>query len=124
MINEQLFGRVIDTLLENNDAVVVAVANGDDSRVFMRGPDSSLIPLIDSIEATYIKDVVKDYEAADYDKIQALEQLLQYWANAKNQTNNTINTVESLAKEIEEALGNIDWEALEDDSEQEDEQKN
>ncbi len=124
MINEQLFGRVIDTLLENNDAVVVAVANGDDSRVFMRGPDVSLIPLIDSIEAAYIKDVVKDYEAADHDKIQALEQLLQYWASLKNQTNNTINTVSSLAKEIEEALQNIDWEALEDDLEDEDEQRN
>ena len=85
MIDEQLFERVIDTLKENNDAVVIAVADKKlgASRIYFSGSDLLLVPLIDALQGAYVEDVVKDMsDKQDLD----------------------------LDKAIEDALNEIDWE--------------
>ena len=90
MIDEQLFERVIDTLKENNDAVVIAVADKElgASRIFFSGSDMLLIPLIDALQATYVDEVVKDINE---------------------------NQDKELEKAIEDALNDIDWEQFDKD---------
>lgn len=85
MIDEQLFERVIDTLKENNDAVVIGVADKElgASRIFFSGSDLLLVPLIDALQGAYVDDVVKDM-------------------SEKQDPN--------LDKAIEDALNEIDWE--------------
>jgi hypothetical protein len=107
MINEQLFMRVLETLKSNNDAVIVAVAGagGKNCKVCLHGPDQLLIPLIDSIADSYMDDIVKQGSNNTDEMLHGLNELM-------SETNESINKTENLVKDLEDALGEIDWEDL------------
>jgi hypothetical protein len=108
MINEQLFMRVLETLKSNNDAVILAVAGagGKACKVCLQGPDQLLIPLIDSIAASYMDDIMKKAVQLDSNNI---EEMLHKLHESMSETNESMNKTENLVKEVEDALGEIDW---------------
>lgn len=116
MIDEQLFKRVLDTLKTNNDAVIVAVADegGKACKVYLNGSDELLIPLIDTLNQSYMEDVIKDdvEPAVDQDKLDNIDEMLQQLQDSMKDTNDSIKKTDDLTKEIEDALGDIDWEDL------------
>ena len=62
MIDEQLFDRVIKTLKENNDTVVVGIADtsGDTLRVYYTGSDDMITRVIEGISDVYINELIND----------------------------------------------------------------
>lgn len=85
MIDDQLFNRVISTLKENSDCVVVGVADSKENefRVFYSGDDDMIVRVIEGISEVYINELVEDVKD-----------------NTKN-----------ISKEsIDNAMNEIDWE--------------
>lgn len=62
MIEEQLFDRVIKTLKDNNDTVVVGIADtaGDEFRVYYSGSDDMITRVIEGISDVYINELIND----------------------------------------------------------------
>ena len=79
MTDDQLFDRVIDTLRNHNDTVVIGVTDKEGcSRIYFSGKDGKLVQLIDAIQGAYLEDVMKDVsKPSDQDAIiqQFMEEL-------------------------------------------------
>ncbi len=59
-MNEQLYERTIQTLLDNCDAVVVGVVADEEMKIYFKGQDEHLVPLIDQIGTEYIRDIMNN----------------------------------------------------------------
>ena len=59
-MNQQLYQRTIKTLLDNCEAVVVGVIVDDEMKIYFRGKDEHLVPLIDQIGEEYIRDIMNN----------------------------------------------------------------
>jgi hypothetical protein len=59
-MNEQLYDRTIKTLLDNCDAVVVGVVANEEIKIYFKGKDEYLVPLIDQIGTEYIRDIMNN----------------------------------------------------------------
>jgi GTP:adenosylcobinamide-phosphate guanylyltransferase len=60
-MNQQLYDRTIQTLLDNCDAVVVGVVADEEMKIYFKGRDEYLVPLIDQIGTEYIRDIMNDH---------------------------------------------------------------
>lgn len=100
--------RVLETLKSNNDAVILAVAGagGKTCKVCLQGPDQLLIPLIDSIADSYMDDIMKQSVQLDSNDT---DEMLHGLNQLMSEPNESINKTENLVKELEDALGEIDW---------------
>ena len=85
MIDDQLFNRVISTLKENSDCVVVGVADSKEGelRVFYSGDDDIIVRVIEGISDVYINELVEDVKD---------------------------NTKDISKESIDNAINEIDWE--------------
>ncbi len=99
MIDEQLFNRVVSTLKDNSDCVVIGVADSrsDEFRVYYSGDDKLIVRVIEGISDIYIKELISEMKSEN----------------------------ENISKEsIENAIENIDWDQLFKDLGEEDNGKN
>jgi len=60
-MNQQLYDRTIQTLLDNCDAVVVGVVADEEMKIYFKGQDEYLVPLIDQIGTEYTRDIMNDH---------------------------------------------------------------
>lgn len=59
-MNHQLYEKTVQTLLDNCEAVVVGVVVDNEMKIFFRGKDEHLVPLIDEIGNEYIRDIMNN----------------------------------------------------------------
>lgn len=59
-MNDQLYEKTVQTLTDNCEAVVVGVIVDDEMKIFFRGNDEHLVPLIDQIGNEYIRDIMNN----------------------------------------------------------------
>lgn len=78
MKNDQLYQKCIETLKENSDAIVLAVAKDDHARVYFSGHDNMLSSLIDMIAEQYLQDVLKDIKKPQ-SVDEEIDNLLRKW---------------------------------------------
>tara|TARA_B100002019_G_scaffold212885_1_gene185628 strand:+ start:1183 stop:1440 length:258 start_codon:yes stop_codon:yes gene_type:complete len=78
MKNDQLYQKCIETLKENSDAIVLAVAKDDHARVYFSGHDNMLSSLIDMTAEQYVKDILKDMQKPP-SRDEIIDDLLREW---------------------------------------------
>jgi len=59
-MNQKLYERTIKTLIDDCEAGVVGVIVDDEMKIFFRGKDEHLVPLIDEIGNEYIRDIMNN----------------------------------------------------------------